>query len=169
MVNEQAVDLPLVDEPLPGSSPGSATRCAACGSCCRVLSLQGSHDSYRLLLEQFPERLSPDQRLNAAFILAHMHPIGPALALQINPMLAMKDIHANFYLCDRYEAVSQRCLAYDERPPVCSGFPKYNRPLTDAQYASGLSPHPRCSFWADVPKDLWPDYVDPLPSPVSVC
>jgi len=159
--------IPVFTVDRPGASPGSNTVCNGCGGCCEILSLQGKPDSYRYVLETpaLAERLTETNRANMEFALRHLHPISVALAARINPRKAWQDVHGNFYLCDRYDVTAKRCMAYDERPPMCTGFPRYGLPLTDEQFAAGLAPYAQCSFWNDVPRELWPDYVDPLPSP----
>lgn len=57
-------------------------------------------------------------------------------------------------LCDAFDPETRTCLAYDERPPVCSSYPWYGKPPDNGAIASL-----RCSFWADVPKEDWPKGV----------
>jgi Fe-S-cluster containining protein len=54
-----------------------------------------------------------------------------------------------FYACDRYDPVSRECTAYDERPPLCSGYPFYGKPLGDPWNTNKALPE-ECSFRADI-------------------
>ena len=164
MVSEEAT-IPVFAVDAPGASPGSSARCAGCGDCCRMVALQSSADTYRWLLDTHDAQLTDINRANAHFVVQHMHQIDIALAAQMNPVKVLQDINMSFYICDRYDAANQRCLAYDARPPMCQGFPRYGLPLTDEQYAFGLAPYPACSFWHDVPTEHWPAYVTPMDSP----
>jgi hypothetical protein len=75
--------------------------------------------------------------LDARWIIDHWHDLGDGDAL-----------------CDAFDPQTRTCLAYDERPPVCSDYPWYRKSPGNDQIASL-----RCSFWADVPKEEWPKGV----------
>ena len=49
-----------------------------------------------------------------------------------------------FYECDRYDTTTRQCTAYDERPPVCDGYPYYGGP----KRTDGALP-PACEFLRD--------------------
>lgn len=49
------------------------------------------------------------------------------------------------YLCDAFDPVLRACTAYQDRPPVCSGYPWYGHEPRERQL------HPACSYNADVP------------------
>jgi len=38
-----------------------------------------------------------------------------------------------FYECDRYDKTTRQCLAYDERPPFCRGYPHFGGELRVGQ------------------------------------
>jgi len=176
MPDRVALDVPVYEVDRPGASPGSKTLCSGCGQCCSLLALQGNHAAYRFVLAKFPaEAVTPEQRANASFILEHMHEIDINIAYQINGRRVVQDPYAHFYLCDAYDVNENLCRMYAERPPMCKGFPWYGLDPTDPRVASGLAPYHRCSFWADVPREQWPDWAEPTASPaeplrpVNVC
>ncbi len=76
--------------------------------------------------------------LDAQFILEHWHDIGTGDAM-----------------CDAFDPETRRCTVYDERPPVCSGYPFYGRPprMDGAMY-------PWCGYISD---------IEPEPVPVALC
>ena len=51
--------------------------------------------------------------------------------------------------CDRFNPVTRLCEAYDDRPPVCDGFPWYG--LEEGNERSVEALPARCSFALDVP------------------
>lgn len=56
--------------------------------------------------------------------------------------------------CDKFDKATRTCTAYDERPPVCQGYPWYGRA------PDGVHIPPDCSFWADLPpRDRPSDWV----------
>jgi hypothetical protein len=125
-----------------------------------MVSLTGSKAGYRFILERFPaEAVSDEQRANARFILAHMHEIDIELAAKLNPLRVAQNPHNRFYLCDRYDGASRRCLAYDERPPMCQGAPLYGFDPASREVVGALTPFPQCSFWQAVPRAQWPAHV----------
>lgn len=79
--------------------------------------------------------------LTAAFVVEHWHGgvrNGPG--------------RTKGWTCDRFDPVARLCLAHDERPPICSDYPYYGRAIGSlVEFDS-----PRCSFWADAPKDKRP-------------
>ena len=85
--------------------------------------------------ERRPEAVR--NHLDARWIIDHWHDLGDGDAL-----------------CDAFDPKTRTCLAYDERPPVCSSYPWYDKPPDNGAIASL-----RCSFWADVPKEDWPKGV----------
>jgi Fe-S-cluster containining protein len=75
--------------------------------------------------------------LNARWIIDHWHDLGDGDTL-----------------CDAFDPKTRTCLAYDDRPPICSNYPWYGQ-NPDAHSIASL----RCSFCADVPKEDWPKGV----------
>lgn len=96
--------------------------CSMCGDCC---------DRIRLPVETWLGLTDPEpETASQRFCSQHWHPI------------ARSDEHI-VVECDRFDPVGRLCMAYEDRPPICSGFPYYGRPP-----ANGLTSE-RCSFRAD--------------------
>jgi Fe-S-cluster containining protein len=53
--------------------------------------------------------------------------------------------YPTFYRCLNFEPETRRCLAYDDRPDECAGYPEYGGPIDRA-----IALPPRCSFRADI-------------------
>lgn len=88
-----------------------------------------------------------------------------AVAAAINPLITEKP-GGVFYECDAFDPVARVCTAHDTRPQICSGFPWYTEPPYSQApdwkpQADTLYSWRRCSFWADVPRETWPDDVQP--------
>ena len=54
--------------------------------------------------------------------------------------------YSSFYLCSNFDVDTRRCSAYDDRPPVCAGYPHYGKPPR-ADAVPALPPE--CSFNVD--------------------
>jgi Fe-S-cluster containining protein len=54
---------------------------------------------------------------------------------------------AHFYTCDRI-GDDGRCMAYEERPLVCRGYPWYDAPPRDIPL-----PDAECGYLVDLPKE----------------
>lgn len=104
--------------------------------------------------EQAMSKYDPDgeMRKNADFITAHWSETG-------------KDENgAITHSCDQFNAETRLCEARDERPPVCSGYPWYNRePREGVFWKKGQ----RCSYLLDLPPAARPEGARPL-IPVEV-
>lgn len=119
------------------------TTCNGCGDCCDPVWLAG--DTWLRVLEDlangWADRDCPNQA-NLRFIQEHWN------AVELLP-------DGTRVRCDRFDPDTRRCLAYDERPPVCTGFPWYGCEPTARAPLS-----PRCSYWADLPtEDRPPGWV----------
>jgi Fe-S-cluster containining protein len=109
-----------------------------------------------LTLEQSPEdvqRMAAVTRVlgipsDHAFAARHWRPISRAEAMQRNPFYTSRlPRDAYLYTCDRL-GEDGRCLAYEERPLVCRGYPWYG----EAPRAMALA-DPDCGYAVDVPDD----------------
>lgn len=126
--------------------------CAKCGDCCAVIML-------KVTKADIEKCSGPDRD----FIMQHWTEISRKEANRLAPGL-VKLCRGNphvFYSCDKWDSESRLCTAHDERPPVCQGFPWYDREPN----GFALLPYRRCSFWHEVPREQWPDGVQPLESP----
>lgn len=138
------------------------TECNGCGDCCDpvaydvrkgkdfLMKWAAASDPridavWEKLWVRSPNKWKDDRRpeairnyLDARWIVDHWHDLGDGDAL-----------------CDAFDPETRTCLAYDARPPVCSNFPWYNKPpVSDFVFLSD-----RCSFWADLPEETWPEAV----------
>lgn len=118
--------------------------CNGCGACCKVIKL-----------EQSPDEVAQTAALTRVlgipsdhrFVAEHWRPLTRAEAMERNAFYTSRlPAGAHLYTCDRLGA-DGRCLAYDERPLVCRGYPWYDQaprrvPLADAEcgYAVDLPP-----------------------------
>ena len=99
--------------------------CNQCGACCRVLTL-----------EQTPEEVQATAAVcsvlgipsDAIFAAKHWHPLTREEAMRSNPFYVSNlPVAAHFYSCDQL-GDDGRCMAYEERPLVCRGYPWYGQP-----------------------------------------
>ena len=153
-------------------------RCAGCGDCCRLIGIKSRIEDLRHtffnVLRGNEDVLHPDGTAEAtgrvlyerAFILNHWSPVTHDEGMAIDPLVVESSERdgRTLYVCDAYEPETRTCRVHDRNPAVCSGFPWYGGQPND--YA--LLAFPRCSFWHDVPRDQWPEGIDPLPSPDPV-
>jgi Fe-S-cluster containining protein len=115
--------------------------CNQCGACCRVLTL-----------EQAPEEVQATAAVcsvlgipsDAIFAAQHWHPLTREEAMRRNPFY----VHhlppdAHFYSCDQL-GDDGRCMAYEERPLVCRGYPWYEQPVRAMEL-----PDPDCGYSYD--------------------
>ena len=135
----------------------SSTGCARCGMCCEVLPL----DVNRQKMERMRLNASADAFRDLEFMLRHFHRISRTEAFKRNPFFRARGTRKGvYYTCDQYDAQNHLCLAQENKPRTCSEFPWYGG--DPAERVSHLKPFPRCSYWHDVPREQWPDGVDPL-------
>jgi Fe-S-cluster containining protein len=108
--------------------------CARCGQCCQKAYIN---------VQPFDlEMMARDGSVSAGFILEHWH---------------LNADDPDSYHCDMLGA-DGLCTAYDDRPPVCEGYPWYGEdPLIRVQYVGE-----RCSYLLDVKPADRPDGSRPL-------
>ena len=92
--------------------------CNRCGECCRVI-LTGIPKS------QFAVSGSETNAESAAFIMKHWRRISRQEAVRRVPSF---DTAGELYVyeCDALDRETNRCSVYEDRPPVCSGWPHYH-------------------------------------------
>jgi Fe-S-cluster containining protein len=83
--------------------------------------------------DQFGGLVPPELMSNAPFILEHWHRSGGGGTRTL-------------YACDAFDVDTRLCTAHAERPPICRGFPWYDRPPA----ARKVRLPERCSFNADL-------------------
>jgi Fe-S-cluster containining protein len=153
--------------------------CARCGDCCQDITLSvalesltpwtsgalastpdpGTEEGWLWWTDtQRPGAWSQDQReqaiaqydphgtrrRNADFLTEHWHESAPG---QDGPL----------YACDRFDPDTRLCVAHEQRPPVCSGYPWYGRPPRP-----GVILNPRCSYLLDIAPPERPAGARPL-------
>jgi Fe-S-cluster containining protein len=125
------------------------TDCNRCGACCEVIFFPKTKKETRA-------RVAGE---DALFIEEHWHRIARAEAERRNMAVADVSGRCFYYECDHWDPETRLCRAGEEKPPICRGFPWYGRPDGPVETTYALEPFPTCSFWADVPRDRWPQYV----------
>jgi Fe-S-cluster containining protein len=106
--------------------------CNQCGACCRVLTLEQSPEEIQAMAAVTSVLGIPS---DMPFAAAHWHPLSRAEAMERNPFYVMRLPHeAHLYSCDRL-GDDGRCLAYEERPLVCRGYPWYEQPIREMELA----------------------------------
>jgi Fe-S-cluster containining protein len=119
--------------------------CNGCGACCRVIMLEQSPEELRNMAVLTRVLGIPSDHQFAA---EHWRPLTRAEAMERNSFYTSRLApDAHLYACDRLGA-DGRCLAYEERPLVCRGYPWYEQapramPLAD----------PECGYRVDLPGD----------------
>lgn len=157
------------------------TACAMCGDCCRAIAMKRSMTrivAWARWYRQWDRYLAsggevrptqeehghnPRTRLDVYFMEKHWHRVGREEAARLLPGMGYKG--AYYFTCDAFDPEANLCTAHEERPPICRDFPWYeSRPDLEV---TRLNPaFRRCSYWADVPRERWPEGIDPLPSPL---
>lgn len=131
--------------------------CAKCGDCCEEIWI--AYSKAGLERELASGELSSKNAESMRFVLKHWTRI-PRNRLSRNNVAP----GGFYYTCDRFDAVERTCTAHEDRPPICQDFPWYGKEPDPVR----LTGHRRCSFWHDVPQELWPDNLEPLEAPVEI-
>ena len=117
-------------------------RCNKCGACCRVLTLQQSPEEVQAMAALTGVLGIPSDNLFAA---KHWHPLTREQAMQRNPFYTVRlPADAHLYSCDQL-GEDGRCMAYEERPLVCRGYPWYGEPPRDMELADQ-----NCGYFYDI-------------------
>jgi Fe-S-cluster containining protein len=118
------------------SSPPTGA-CNGCGACCRVIFLEQSPDEVQRMAALTRVLGIPSDH---AFVAEHWRPLTRDEAMQRNPFYTSRLApDAHLYTCDRL-GDDGACMAYDERPFVCRGYPWYGqapRPMALADEECG--------------------------------
>jgi len=139
------------------------TGCAKCGMCCDAIYFprlkKDMHDGINATVDGDGNIIKTD----GPFLREHWHRISKKTASE---RLGFQG-SGPYYECDQYDRETHECMAQDRKPEICAGFPWYqNFYGPDApKEPERLRSWPRCSFWHDVPRDKWPEGIDPLPDP----
>ena len=118
--------------------------CTGCGACCRVLTLEQSPEEIQQMAVLTRLLGIPSDHQFAA---RHWRPLTRDEAMARNPFYTSRlPTGAHLYTCDRL-GDDGRCLAYDERPLVCRGYPWYDQPPRAMALAD-----PECGYRVDLPE-----------------
>jgi Fe-S-cluster containining protein len=117
--------------------------CARCGDCCERLWLSVDLERLAELLER--DELRGTSWENAVFLTRHWRRV--------------EGDESTDYVCDAFDSVHRTCTAYDERPPICAGYPWYGGEPTEGRITRVES---RCSFLLDLPPTSRPEGARPL-------
>lgn len=113
-------------------SPGLG--CARCGDCCEHILMSGEFDPELLRVVR-----DSDADVSVAFIKTHWTLTD-----------VVKDEHgapqATVWNCDRFDSKNRICTAHDDRPPICVGYPWYDR-----EPGPGRMLPLKCSYAWDIP------------------
>ena len=102
--------------------------CGSCTQCCKAIHLHKSVLNFRG---------NPKAVGDVNFVLSNWKPISIRRAKKLNPHIFDKSFHGAkrvvkikrdmiFFKCKNLTDTG--CLAYENRPTVCSGYPFYDRP-----------------------------------------
>lgn len=158
--------------------------CAKCGACCERIFIGTDYETmmgptrecqsppegyeerdpeHEDIWKKWDEYLTIQVR-DALFLRVHWHPIlenGQQVHRDAtNPEKSEKGGKRYGYTCDAFDAESRLCTAQEKKPPICSRYPFYDGLVSKPDFRE-------CSFWHDVPRNQWPEGIDPLPSPVD--
>ena len=106
--------------------------CNQCGACCRVLTLEQSPEEIRATAALTKLLGIPS---DAVFAAEHWRPLTRAEANERNPFYtSLLPAQAHLYACDQL-GEDGRCMAYEQRPLVCRGYPWYGEQPRDMSMA----------------------------------
>ena len=106
--------------------------CNQCGACCRVLTVEQSAEEIQAIAAVTGVLGIPSDMIFAA---QHWHPLTRAEAMRRNPLYTSRlPAAAHLYRCDQL-GDDGRCMAYEERPLVCRGYPWYGQPVREMELA----------------------------------
>jgi Fe-S-cluster containining protein len=145
----------------------SAT-CNGCGHCCNPVILDKTKREYQM---QLPE--TEEGKANRRFVLdcltllpaAEGHRraqylFDPSIELGVSATVGGEPtVAVFFYECKNYDPDERKCLDWENRPPVCRGFPWYDGPPR----REAVLP-PECSFIEDIPVKLRHPMYHPKPT-----
>lgn len=113
------------------------TECNGCGCCCSPVVLSGSQRDYA---EQFPGTIGAPETANRDWVLNDLTPIPTREGMQraryldhaITP-LPGGQLVLSFFECRHFDALNRVCMNYENRPPICRGFPWFDNAPNEMQ------------------------------------
>jgi Fe-S-cluster containining protein len=100
----------------------------ACGKCCKVIILR--------------PRMKLTNRSESSWLLKHLTKISRIEAIKLRPEIKLIKDHS-YYKCDYFDYNTNKCLNYNDRIPMCTDFPFYEKTVLDATHFIDL---PDCYF-----------------------
>lgn len=137
-----------------------------CGDCCENihvgLSMAGWEREYSIRFHRMgwnPRFVGPEADADAdayvreaEFITRFWREVGPVPEGELDPAYGPKWR----FMCTMFNVEQRTCMAQENKPLVCSEYPWYGKAPRAAIRSN------RCSYWADVPREEWPEGVIPL-------
>jgi Fe-S-cluster containining protein len=122
------------------------TDCSRCGDCCDPVIVTFDPQVYATeRLAAAGDEMQDWAKHQYEFFLAHWRSESHYQDVD-DPAVTVHRVR-----CDQFDRDTRTCMAHDDRPQVCSGFPWYGRdPHSDGAKPCRCSLSPRCSFNADV-------------------
>lgn len=157
--------------------------CAKCGACCEAIFIKPSYETlmersraFQNPPEGYAERDPAHEEvwqqwdryltinvLDDLFMRDHWHPILNEDRSQFTIDNGNRPRYG--YTCDAYDAKTRLCTMQAGKPPICADYPYYGNRQPNEPHKTPDRAQLRCSYWWDVPREEWPQGVDPLPSP----
>lgn len=111
------------------------TECSKCGLCCDRILL--GFDPQDRAAQRLAGPLEPWEKHQYEFLRDHWTVLSHDESCVVR--------------CDRFDPATRECLAYDDRPDICSGYPWYGHdPLSRMNKDVRQVLPPQCSYTADV-------------------
>jgi len=108
--------------------------CNRGGDCCDPLFANWTKKQVRAVKGVVPSR---------ECVLKHWRRISRKEAIRRRPALEGLGQGMYFYECDQFDSVTRLCKDHENRPPICSRFPKYSDEKVSESILRYL---PRCSY-----------------------
>lgn len=130
--------------------------CNRCGDCCSPVLLSPQRHAMMLWWSEQPDPATDDKLPPEVAELQRVMWLNGQWArhdLRMVDILRGATTDLIAFECRHFDKDSRLCTAHDQRPPVCSGFPWYDRPPLTAGL---MPPSIRCSYWEDVAVEIRP-------------
>lgn len=122
------------------------TECNGCGGCCDPVMMPYTQEFALRHADEFPTE-------NLRWILEDLTPMTDHIAEEKEPefvrrvtnMARKKNQQRHFFSCINFDRHTRTCRIYEDRPPVCHGYP-----WLTGQPKHGTILPPACSYNADI-------------------
>lgn len=116
------------------------TECSKCGLCCERIAIGWNPEEVEDMVAGW-ENPGVNVQEDVAFIKKHWSLIDPKPTDHVMSS-------AYYAKCDMFDVENRLCMAHEDRPPVCKGYPWYGN--DPKEYIKKTTLYPQCSFNADV-------------------